>query len=107
MAPLIHDMQLASRLGRHRVWLPGKWLWRSCSIWRLNSNKECRLELQGADANWGLLGSNGKAFTETSERWVCMPPRTSEALIAHCGSEQQVVDPSRGLAARYLWWRVQ
>ena len=63
----IHDMQLARRLGRHRAWPPGKWLWRSCSTWRLNSNKESQPELQGADANWGFLGSNGKGFTKTSE----------------------------------------
>ena len=106
----IHDTQLANRLGqsakRHSA---GKSrLWRSCSTWRLNFSQ---LELQGANANWGLLGSNGGGLTSTSvcgERWVCMSSITSgPAMIANCGSEQQVVDSSRGFTARYLGWRIQ
>jgi hypothetical protein len=60
--------------------------------------KPCQLELQGAGANWRLLGSNhnGRRLTRTSEcgeRRVCMSSRTSGAtmLTVHLNNRSSIL----------------
>jgi hypothetical protein len=67
------------------AWLPGKWLWRSCSIWRLSSNKRVHLnskaQTQTGDVLAQMEGDLPAQANAVNVGYVCHQERLEQSSL--------------------------